>query len=67
MEDSSSIMLESSGIWWNLVKWMHSCRNLWGIKKYRPCVVVDVGVASSSTSVFVDVVHCCPFVSVMHC
>ena len=29
--------LESSGIQRNPVEWMHSCRNLWGIKKYsRP-------------------------------
>ena len=26
--------VESCGILWNPVEWMHSCRNLWGIKKY---------------------------------
>ena len=33
--DSSSIPLDSSGFLWNPAEWMHSCRNLWGIKKYR--------------------------------
>ena len=35
--DSSSIPLDpadSCGIRWNPAEWMHSCRNLWGIKKY---------------------------------
>ena len=32
--DSGSIPLESSRFLWNLAEWMHSCRNLWGIKKY---------------------------------
>ena len=28
------IPVDSCGIRWNLAEWMHSCRNLWGIKKY---------------------------------
>ena len=26
--------VDSCGIRWNPAEWMHSCRNLWGIKKY---------------------------------
>ena len=38
--------VDSCGIWWNPAEWMHSCRNLWGIKKYRswpPLVLLDEG------------------------
>ena len=31
---NTSIPLEFSRILWNPVEWMHSCRNMWGIKKY---------------------------------
>ena len=32
---SSVFRFYSGGIQWNPAEWMHSCRNLWGIKKYR--------------------------------
>ena len=38
-----------------------------GVASSLPCVVVDIGVTLLSSSIFVDVVRCCPFVSVARC
>ena len=49
-EDSSSIPLEFSGILWNLAESMHSCRNLWGIKKYRKIMKLHYNYIGTITS-----------------
>ena len=48
--DSGSIPLESSGFLWNLAEWMHSCRNLWGIKKYSKNPIEPERVITSTMS-----------------
>ena len=34
-DHSREFWFHSGEILWNPVEWMHSCRNLWGIQKYR--------------------------------
>ena len=38
-----------------------------GVALSLPCMVVDTGVASSSSSIFIDVICCCLLYTAVHC
>ena len=59
--DSGSIPLDSCGFLWNPAELMHSCRNLWGIKKYSPRREI-----SSQFSPLVEEQGCCTHVLLFH-